>query len=153
MCQHLCGYRELTLVSYAGVVVAEKTGCTQSLRHLSGNPLHLSGDTTRAETDSEEVSHRTVTGSYWLRLQLLRDLTRMGQRREYCCPENQVLTLRYPARAAQTCPGRPHTAWRGGQTNTPYGQLRQEELTAVLQEKAASKNGASQMGTMVPFEG
>ena len=45
-----------------------------------------------------------------------------------------------------------HMAQRGGQTDIPYGQLRQEKQTAVLWKKTANKNSASQLGIMVPLE-
>lgn len=43
-------------------------------------------------------------------------------------------------------------AWNVGQADIPYGQLRQEELTASLREKADSKNSVSQLGVVAPFE-
>lgn len=45
-----------------------------------------------------------------------------------------------------------HMARRGGQTDIPYGQLRQEKQTVVPWEKTANKNSASQLGITVPLE-
>lgn len=45
-----------------------------------------------------------------------------------------------------------HMAQRGGQTDIPYSQQRQEMQTAVPWEKTAKKNSASQLGITVLLE-